>query len=279
MTHHNKKRNSGFLFEILSRELAKACYDNLEDKKVELLKLIKETFGNTSTELAKDLRLFQNLSCKNVKKTIAERLLQETKKLRNSIDQNKLWKEQDALLEKINKVISKEAFSNFVPNYRRLATIAQIFNVKTSIKDRVMLEENLINYMSGKATTKEQLQPVNKLAYSLFLKKYNEHYGNKLLKEQKELLQHYIMSFSEGVAEFHYYLNETVGKLKKAITESLETKEIKEDASMIDKTKQVLKLIEGMKQRKIDEKMLKDIMAIQELVSEVKGEIEKDAVN
>lgn len=270
---HNKKRNSAFLFEILSRELAKASFNNEEDKKVFLVVLIKETFGNNQTELAKDLKLYQNLQSINVKRELAERLLQETKKERQKVDLKRLQEEQDALLKKINEKLTKDVFSNFVPNYKRLATISQIFNVKTPIKDRVVLEENLVCNMANKSVEKEQLEPMGKLAYQLFLKKYNEHYGSKLLEEQKELLRNYIMSFTSGVpSEFHFYLNETIGKLKRQVTELLKTKEITEDEAIKQKTAEVVKLLEGMNKHKVDDKMLKNILAIQELVNEAKGE-------
>ena len=44
---------------------------------------------------------------------------------RKTVDQKKI---EPSRVDKINKLISPDAFSNFVPNYKDLATVFQIFN-------------------------------------------------------------------------------------------------------------------------------------------------------
>ena len=47
----------------------------------------------------------------------------------------------------INKEIDSNVFGNFVPNYKTLATIDQIFNLKIDPKSRVILENEIIEKM------------------------------------------------------------------------------------------------------------------------------------
>ena len=44
----------------------------------------------------------------------------------------------------INKNLTSEVFSNFVPNYKNLATIAQVFGTDVNTKERVLLERKLL---------------------------------------------------------------------------------------------------------------------------------------
>ena len=57
---HNKKRNTAFIYETLSRELTKAIVDKNDNKKKVVLAIIKEGFGNDTT-LAKELTLYKTL--------------------------------------------------------------------------------------------------------------------------------------------------------------------------------------------------------------------------
>ena len=46
---HNKKRNTAFIYETLTRELTKAIVDKDSDRKETVLAIIKEGFGGDST--------------------------------------------------------------------------------------------------------------------------------------------------------------------------------------------------------------------------------------
>ena len=87
---HNKKRNSGFLYETLILELTKSILEqNLVSKK-QITALIKESFKR-GTLLYQDLKLYHSLSkTKNVNSTTAEKILVEVKADRKSIDKKKL---------------------------------------------------------------------------------------------------------------------------------------------------------------------------------------------
>ena len=48
-------------------------------------------------------------------------------------------------------------------------------------------------------------------------------------------------------------------------------KELAEDEEMLESTKKVLELVESFKKTKVDSKMLKKVLKIQTLVSEIKN--------
>ena len=165
-------------------------------------------------------------------------------------------------------MLSADVFSNFVPNYKNLATIAQIFNDDTPLQKRVLLEKTLIK---KEEEEKSEMAPISDLVLRTFTGKFNERYNDELLEEQKQLLNRYITSFSDNGVELKIYLNEEVGRLKKEINESLQMKELAEDEEMLESTKKVLELVESFKKTKVDSKMLKKVLKIQTLVSEIKN--------
>ena len=73
---HNKKRNTAFIYETLSRELTKAIVDKDSNRKATVLAIIKEGFAG-NTILAEELSLYKHLlETRNIQENLAERILQ-----------------------------------------------------------------------------------------------------------------------------------------------------------------------------------------------------------
>ena len=120
---HNKKRNTAFLFEALIRELTKAIIRKDEEYKKKTVSIVKKYFKKGS-ELQKELQLYNSLQENQVLKPhVAEKLIYEVKAQYRGLDKKEIFLEQSALICEINKILSKGAFSNFVPNYKNIATI------------------------------------------------------------------------------------------------------------------------------------------------------------
>ena len=125
---HNKKRNTAFLYEALVRELTKATMRKDGEKKNTIVSIFKEFFKPRGP-LARDLKLYQNiLETKVDDKRLAEKIVLESRLEKSAIDNKVLFNEQSALISRINKELSPEVYTNFVPNYKDLATLHQIFN-------------------------------------------------------------------------------------------------------------------------------------------------------
>jgi hypothetical protein len=179
-----------------------------------------------------------------------------------------LLSEQNKVAAKIRKFLSKDAFSSFVPNYKNLASISQIFNNNLPIKSKILLE-NELTYKMTDQKLEERMVPIDNLVYKSFAKKFNEEYGNKLLEEQKILLNKFITSFDNNGIEFKTYLNEEIGRLKKELQKSFLKEEFKNDSEMIDKVKKILHILESYKVKRPDKEMAEEVIKIQELVREI----------
>ena len=269
--NHNKKRNTAFLYEVVVRELTNSILEKNEQNKKFFLNICKSFFLKNSI-LKKELELYKAINeSYEMKINLAEKLLNEAKYQYDMFDKNKIFNEQTKLINILNKFSNGKAFNMFVPDYKNLATISQIFNNTITIKEKVLLENSLINKMSSspESAEKEKLETVDALTYKLFVKKFNEQYGTSLLSEQKELLTKYVMSFADNGIEFKLFLNEEIERLKNSLKESLKTKQIKEDNFLNDKTNIVLKKVEDYKKKDIDQLMVQEILKIQSLVQEI----------
>jgi len=269
---HNKKRNTAFIFEVLIRELTKTILEQDESKKKYIIKLVKENFkGNTL--LARDLESYKMvLDTTNVERITAEKLVYEARILKSSIDHRKLFAEQGTIIETINKTLSPAVFTNFVPNYKDLATVFQIFHPKTRAKDRVLLEGQVIEKMlSEEARSPELIKPIDNLTYRSFVKVFNEKYSTSLLQEQKDLLKVYINSFSDNGIDLKIFLNEEIPRLESAILRSKELPDLQKDAQMLEATNQVLEIVSSLKQKEIDEDYIHDVLKLQNLVKEIEN--------
>ncbi len=266
---HNKKRNTAFLYEALLREGTRAALD----RDVERIKLVRDIIlenFNTSCELNKELSLYQELLETKIEETYAEKFVKEVESRYERLDKRKIFNEQTALINKINKTLGVKVYNSFVPNYKDLATISQIFSQNTPIKEKILLEQTIIDRVKLKEQKKDSsMQPIDNIVYKTFSKKFNEKYSS-LLSEQKDLLTKYVGSFQNDGIELKIYLNEELERLKKGMQEALKKEEINSDLNIYEKTKKTYDYLNTFKDiKEITQDNLQKILKIQQFVHEV----------
>jgi hypothetical protein len=273
---HNKKRNTAFLYEIVIREITQCILEKKEREKKYLLELCKHYFSSNNI-LKKELDLYNALNNTfEVEKDIAEKILREAKYQYDILDKKKIFIEQTKLINNLNNFNNGKIFSNFVPDYKNLATISQVFNNSIAIKEKVLLENNIVQKMCSlkENTENTKMETLDTLAYKMFVKKFNEQYGSTLLGEQKDLITRYVMSFADNGLEFKIFLNEEIDRIKKELKKSLENKNISADRSMTEKTNLILNKVNMYKERNIDSLMIQEVLKIQSLIKEIDSEEE-----
>ena len=172
---HNKKRNTAFVYEALVRELTESVVRNNKNKQNKIVSIIKEHFTSDSL-LKRELDLYKSIyETRHIKKNLAEKIVVQVKEKHESLDKKKLFQEQSTLISKINRMLSNKVYNNFVPNYKTIASVYSIFQDALPIKDRVLLEENIVDQMSASFSTQEEnkQQPIDSLTYRTFVKKFN----------------------------------------------------------------------------------------------------------
>jgi len=264
---HNKKRNTAFLYECLIKELTKAIVREDKKRQTTTKKVIKEFF-NKNNVLRKELSLYNSLLDSNsLKESFSRRLLEETKKDFYNLDRKSIFNEQTNLINTMNREFTHSIFSNFIPNYKDIASIGLYFqNQKLNAKKRIMLEENLIKYMSRNEKILTEMKHLDNLEYKTFVNKFNETYERTLRIEQKALLTNYIVSFADNGLGLKSFLNEEIGRLKSVVHQQI-IENPKEPN--IENFKKVKAKLDNYTQTQINHQMVEDIFYIQDLVAEV----------
>ena len=241
---HNKKRNTAFVFESLMREATVAIIKDDQGRKDTVIKIIKEHFKPGSI-LKQHLECYRSLyENQSLPREISEKVLREAKMASRLIDPQGLFKQQTDLINDINSDLSPSVFSNFVPNYKTLATIDQIFCDKVAPKSRVMLENTIVDNMTKAAPADLISEEVDDTTIKCFVEKFNDKYSTSLAEEQKELLTHYITSFTDNAVGLKSFLNEEITRLKKQIVKHSENEIFQEDLEMHDKTVKIVEKLD-----------------------------------
>jgi hypothetical protein len=268
---HNKKRNTAFLFEALVKELTRAVVHGESNKQVAISSIIKEHF-NKKTLLNQELSLYKQLyETKQFPKEIGEKLINQIKAERDKLNETELFSEQSKLIAKINKTVGFQVYDNFVPSYKTLATISQIFNSQIETKQKILLEQELLGHITGAAPEKKLvLERTDAFTFRRFVDRFNSEYNDKLLNEQKALLNRFINNTEDGI-DLKIYLSEEIDRLKAELKAIFSTDLLKENVELENKVKLVNETLSKLKIQNIDEELIKRVMYIQQFVSEVKN--------
>jgi len=268
-TRHNKKRNTAFVYEALLREATVAMLRKDIERRNVTLNIIQKHFKEGSLlkrELECHRSLYEN---QNLDKETSEKVLREAKMAHRLIDPNGLFAQKTRLIKDVNRELEPEVFNTFVPNYKTLASIAQIFSDKISPKDVVLLEGEIIKKMMHQASTMELPTDIDSLVVSSFTNKFNNKYENELLAEQKELLTYYISSFADNALELKVFLNEEIARLKADLKKATLLTEIREDEQMLVKTEKIMARLDELRECTIDDEILLTVLKTQSLVKEI----------
>lgn len=264
---HNKKRNTAFLYEALIRELTKSIISKDNNKTTKIKKIVKEYFS-AKKPLKTVLECYDALlTSTGVDQYTAEKIVFHAKKTYNDLGKNKIFETQSRLIKEINSSLGMEVYDNFVPNYKSLATLAQIFGEKVPLKSRILMEKKILNEMTTEVQQEQEFTAPDSLVVKKFVDRYNSKYGT-LLPEQKEFLSAFINSVNEGAIDFRVYLSKELNRIKDSIEQSLVLEDVKSDSYMVEATKKVIEKIKSINISEISDKEVLKILKMQTLVNE-----------
>lgn len=280
---HSKFKNTGFIFELLVRQITSEI---MSANKSVAEKILKEHF-NSKKELSKELKLYQYLiNEKYNSESKAEKFIDTVCEARKRLDEVKLTKEKYNLIKVIKEQYGLEEFiKSPVSNYKALASIYKIFEVTTSqeqyeptdiVNARFTIAENIINSSIQNKDVKikdavleeyrKQDDDLRAITYKLLVESFNKKYKN-LTSGQKNLLREYINNIndtgklnkyiSEEIIKLSSELKETGGKINDKVTKI----KLAETISNIKKLKSV---------KRIKEEHLSALMMTYELLKELK---------
>jgi hypothetical protein len=283
---HSKFKNTGFIFELLVRQVTSEI---LSSNKSVAETILKEFF-NSKKELSKELKLYQYLiNEKYNSETKAEKFIDTICEARKRLDEKKLTKEKYSLIKEIKERYNIDEFiKSPISNYKTLASIYKVFEVITSdeqyeptdiVNSRFTITENIINTSIQNKDSKlkdavleqykKQDEDLRAVSYKLLVESFNNKYKN-LTTDQKGLLREYINNINNTGKLNEYVFNE-VFKL---------TNELKEIGAKVSDKVTKIKLAETIANikkiksvKKVKEQHLSAMMMTYELLAELKKNI------
>ena len=226
---HHKLKNTGILFELLSRQItADLLSENSNPFSVKLLK----KYFNKGTQLGKELRLYNILMKESCGSEIKSNyLLDNVVKTRESLSNKSLRRQKYNLIKEIkDNYPLTDFFKSKIKNYKIYASIYQLFeNLNTDPKDVMDVRYTIVEHLQsdGKKVNKKKIdsklveqykkqnEDVRLLSYKILVDNFNSKYKN-LNAPQKKLLREFINNISNTNKIKEYFDSEVV-KLTKQL--------------------------------------------------------------
>jgi len=272
---HSKYKNTGILFELLTRQLTA---DTISDNTSKALPIIKKYFNSNST-LLKEYKIYHTFINKKFKKESNATLLIDTLiEAYSKLNKTQLKKEKYNLIKEIKDTYDiNNFFKAKISNYKIMASIFNLLENNNAtplsiVKSKVTLLEyiTVIKPKSKQNTVLENYNRQDKdtrlLAYKVLLEKFNNKYNN-LGDNQKVLLKEYVNNVTNSPA-LKAYINEEIKNVKKQIT--LYSKKVEDKVVVIklNETKNMIKTL--CKKSSINDNNVINLLNYYELVNELK---------
>ena len=273
---HSKYKNTGILFELLTRQLTS---DTIAGNQSKSLSFLKKHF-NSKTELLKEYKIYHTLATKKFKKdSQATMLIEELIKAHGKLNKSQLRREKYNLIKEIKENYNiNNFFKAKITNYKIMASIFNLLeNKKATALSIVNSKVTLLEHITEKQQTKTKkdvvLENFNKqdsdtrlLTYKVLLEKFNNKYSG-LEENQKTLLKEYVNSVTNSPA-LKSYINQEIKAVKQSLTRYSKKVEDKAVAIKLTETKGIIKPL--CKKSSVHDDNVVNLLNYYELVNELK---------
>ena len=285
---HSKFKNTGFIFELLVRQITSEIMSS--DNSV-AEKILKENF-NSKKELSRELKLYQYLiNEKYNSESKAEQFINTICEARKRLDENKLTKEKYNLIKQLKETYNIDEFiKSPVSNYKTLASIYKIFEVSSTeeqydptdiVSSRFTIAENIINTSIQNKDSKiknavleeykRQDEDLRAISYKFLVENFNKKYKN-LTSDQKGLLREYINNIN-NTGKLNAYVSEEVSKLVGGLKEV--GSKITDKVTKIKLAETIANIRKIKSAKRVKEEHLSAMMMTYELLGELKNGLNK----
>ena len=278
---HNKYKNTGILFELLTRQITS---DIMSNKDSAAVNIIKKYFS--MGELVKEYKIYQALTkATSLNESKAESIISSTIKLSERLNRTALRKEKYNLIKEIKQHYDLEDFFKAkIHNYKAHAAIYNLLEAQNSlefiepsfvINNKVTLLEFLTKQDIDKNKVEDQVikeyasqdKSTRALISKLVIEKFNEKYAN-LLPEQRNVLKTYINNITNTVS-LREFVNIELNTIKNSLTSLQSFVQDKRTQIKLTELISIIKPLDKTEPAK-DEDIL-NILQFHELIHEIKS--------
>ena len=277
---HSKIKNTGILFELLSRQITVDVMNgNDKSKSVEMLK----KFFNEKAELGKENQLYQVLLKENYNSTRkAEKLVDAVLRAREKLQNKKLRNEKYNLIKEIKRnYVVEDFFRARIPNYKVYASIYKtflaettpVFNPVDEVDSNFSIIEHITrNKIKPRDTDSQVISEFKKedkdlrlLSYQLMVDNFNGKYKS-LNSMQRNLLKEYVNNIS-NTNKLREFINSEVVKIKQILNKILPR--VSDDITKIKLTEAIKQTDTLSKGKIVKDKQVVSLMRYYELIKEL----------
>ena len=272
---HSKYKNTGILFELLTRQLTS---DTIAGNQPKSLSFLKKHF-NKKTELLKEYKIYHTLATQKYNKDSQATMLIETLiDAHKKLNKSQLRREKYNLIKEIKDTYNvNDFFKAKITNYKIMASIFNLLeNKKATALSIVDSKVTLLEHITQKQNKPKKdivFENFNKqdsdtrlLTYKVLLEKFNNKYSG-LQDNQKTLLKEYVNSVTNSPA-LKSYINQEIKEVKKDITKYSKKVEDKAVVVKLNETKGMIKPL--CKKTSVNDDNVINLLNYYELVNELK---------
>ena len=272
---HSKYKNTGILFELLTRQLTS---DTIAGNQPKSLSFLKNHF-NSKTELLKEYKIYHTLATQKYKKdSQATMLISTLLEAHLKLNKSQLRREKYNLIKEIKDTYNvNDFFKAKVTDYKIMASIFNLLeNKEASPISVVNSKVTLLEHITQKPTKEKKnivLENYNKqdkdtrlLTYKVLLEKFNDKYSG-LQNNQKTLLKEYVNSVTNSPA-LKSYINQEIKAVKQSLTRYSKKVEDKAVVVKLNETKGMIKTL--CKKSSVNDDNVINLLNYYELVNELK---------
>jgi len=225
---HSKYKNTGILFELLTRQITSETISNTPPKSVGIL---RKFFGQRST-LLKEYQIYHALLNKKFNKDANANVLIETLiNAHSKLNKTNLRRERYNLVREIKENYNlEEFFKAQIPNYKIYASVfhlleSQDANPLSIVNSKVSILEHITNKILPNKPKKEMVmeeyekfdKETRALTYKMLMEKFNDKYIG-LADNQKILLKEYVYNVSNN-PKLKSFINKEIKTVKSQLVE------------------------------------------------------------
>ena len=272
---HSKYKNTGILFELLTRQLTS---DTITGNQSKSLSFLKKHF-NKKTELLKEYKIYHTLATQKYSKDSQATMLIETLvDAHKKLNKSQLRREKYNLIKEIKENYNvNDFFKAKISDYKIMASIFNLLENKKAtpmsiVNSKVTLLEHITEKQQKvkKNTVLENFNKQDKdtrlLTYKVLLEKFNDKYSG-LEDNQKILLKEYVNSVSNSPA-LKSFLNQEIKSVKQSLTRYSKKVEDKVVSIKLNETKEMIKPL--CKKSSVNDDNVINLLNYYELVNELK---------
>ena len=274
---HSKYKNTGILFELLTRQLTA---DTIAGNKPQALTIIKKYFSGNSV-LLKEYKIYHTFIGKKFKEeSKATMLISTLTEAYKKLNKSQLRKEKYNLIKEIKENFNiNNFFKSKISNYKVMASIFNLLeNNEASPLSIVNSKVTLLEHITGKSLKDKPKKSIviedyikydkdtRLLTYKVLLEKFNEKYSGLGLN-QKTLLKEYVNSVTNSPA-LKTYINEEIKKVKKQLLSYSKKVTDKAVAVKLNETKNMIKTL--CKKSSVNDDNVINLLNYYELINELK---------